>query len=80
MYTYLLIISFILVVFKILISRRFVELMVYADALSYFIVLFLVIYSTYTLNSFYLDIAIVFVMFSFLATVAIAKYVVEKNV
>lgn len=50
------------------------------DALSLVLVALLVLYSTTTGTSFYLDAAILLAMLSFLSTLAAARYVSERRV
>ena len=70
--------SFILIFVKFLLSKSVEEALMLVDAVSYFITLFLVMYASYTSNSYFLDFAFATAVLSFASTVSIARTVLKK--
>ncbi len=77
-YTYLLLATTVMVVVRLLTSRKIYEFMLCADLISNITVLYLTIFAYAKTKPFYLDIAIVLAMLSFTGTLAVTRYVVER--
>jgi len=70
--------SFILIFVKFLLSKSVEETLMLVDTISYFITLFLIMYASYSSNSYFIDFAFVTAVLSFASTVSIARTVLKK--
>ncbi len=77
LYTYVLLLTSIMVFVKLLTSRKLYELMMYTDLTVALISIYLVIMAFSRETAYYLDISIVMILLSFIGTIAITKYVVR---
>jgi multicomponent Na+:H+ antiporter subunit F len=78
-YSYLLLITTGLVILRLLLSKNFAEALLSLDVMGNLVMLYLVLLSIYQSQAYWIDVAIVFAMFSFVGVMSIAKYMVDKN-
>ena len=78
-YTYLLLATTVLLILKLLLSKSFAEALLFLDALTNIAVLYLVILSISQSRPYWVDVAIILAMFSFVGVMSIARYTVDKN-
>ncbi len=78
-YSYFLLCTTVIVVLRLLTSKHFAEALLSLDVIGNLVILYLVLFSIYKSEVFWIDVAIVLAMFSFVGVMSIAKYMVERN-
>ncbi len=78
-YSYLLIITTLLVLMRLMLSKNFAEALLSLDVLGNLLILYFVLLAIYSSQHFWIDVALVFAMFSFVGVMAISKYMVDEN-
>ena len=77
-YSYLLLLTSLLLVLRLLTSRHFAEALLSLDVITNLVVLYLVLFAIYRAETFWMDVAIVLALFSFVGVMAIARYMVDR--